>query len=136
MKQIILVFLQEVWITMKYIESEGSLTQLASDEQLERLPIWDSPNCMFIVSSNVQVQKPNVFSIPKDYIESQNYIAAADLVISKSGLGIVSEAICAHKPLLIIDRQIMKEDQNTISYLKEKSFVQDNYMERITQLCH
>ncbi|OXB93117.1 hypothetical protein [Parageobacillus galactosidasius] len=88
-------------------------------DQLERLPIWDSPNCTFIVSSNVQVKKPNVFSIPKDYIESQHYIAAADLVISKPGWGIVSEAVCARKPLLILDRQTMKEDQNTISYLKE-----------------
>jgi len=86
--------------------------------QLERLPIWDSPNCMFIVSSNVQVRKPNVFSIPKDYLESQHYIAAADLVISKAGWGIVSEAVCNRKPLLILDRQTMKEDQNTISFLK------------------
>jgi uncharacterized protein (TIGR00661 family) len=88
-------------------------------EQLERLPIWDSPNCTFIVSSNVQVQRPNVFSIPKDYIESQHYIAAADLIISKPGWGIVSEAVCACKPLLILDRQMMKEDQHTISFLKE-----------------
>ncbi|QHN50619.1 hypothetical protein EPB69_16615 [Geobacillus stearothermophilus] len=87
--------------------------------KLERLPIWDSPNCTFIVSSNVQVQGPNVFFVPKDYIESQHYIAAADLVISKPGWGIVSEAVCARKPLLILDRQMMKEDQHTISYLKE-----------------
>lgn len=88
-------------------------------ERLERLPIWDSPNCTFIVSSNVQVQRSNIFSIPQDYIESQHYIAAADLVISKPGWGIVSEAVCARKPLLILDRQMMKEDQHTISYLKE-----------------
>lgn len=88
-------------------------------ERLERLPIWDSPDCVFIVSSNVQVQRPNVFSIPKDYVESQHYIAVADLVISKPGWGIVSESVCAHKPLLILDRQTMKEDQHTISFLKK-----------------
>ncbi|WP_297991032.1 hypothetical protein [Anoxybacillus sp.] len=88
-------------------------------ERLERLPIWDSPDCVFIVSSNVQVQGPNVFSIPKDYVESQHYIAAADLVISKPGWGIVSESVCAHKPLLILERQTMKEDQHTISFLKK-----------------
>ncbi|WP_051157501.1 hypothetical protein [Anoxybacillus ayderensis] len=91
--------------------------------QLERLPIWDSPNCAFIVSSNVQVQRPNVFSIPKDYIESQHYIAAADLVISKPGWGIVSEAVCSGKPLYIIERQQMKEDEHTISLLKEKRYM-------------
>jgi UDP-N-acetylglucosamine:LPS N-acetylglucosamine transferase len=64
------------------------------------------------------VKRENVFSIPKDYIESQHYIAAADFVISKPGWGIVSEAVCARKPLLILDRQAMREDQNTISFLK------------------
>jgi len=93
-------------------------------EQLEHLPIWESLNCIFIVSSNVQVKRGNVFAIPKDYIESQHYIAAADLVISKPGWGIVSEAVCAQKPLLILDRQTMKEDQNTITYLKEQNLCQ------------
>jgi len=92
-------------------------------EQLEHLPIWDSPNCTFIVSSNVQVQRPNVFSIPKDYTESHNYIASADLVISKPGWGIVSEAVCAGKPLYIIEREQMKEDEHTISFLKEKRYM-------------
>jgi UDP-N-acetylglucosamine:LPS N-acetylglucosamine transferase len=32
-------------------------------------------------------------------IESQNYLAMADLVISKSGYSTVSEAMCAHVPL-------------------------------------
>jgi uncharacterized protein (TIGR00661 family) len=93
-------------------------------EQLERLPIWNSSNCTFIVSSNVKVKRENVFAIPEDYIESQHYIAAADFVISKSGWGIVSEAVCTHKPLLILDRQTMKEDQNTISYLKKHELCQ------------
>ncbi|ULT56770.1 hypothetical protein L1999_27695 [Neobacillus drentensis] len=58
-------------------------------DSLEELPIWDSPDCVFIVSSNVQVNRANVFQIPRDYLESQNYIAASDLVISKAGWGMV-----------------------------------------------
>jgi len=81
------------------------------------LPLWDSPNCVFLISSNVPVRRPNVFPIPRDYTESQNYIAAADLVISKPGWGTLSEAVCAHRPLLLLDRPAMKEDQHTISFL-------------------
>ncbi|WP_026568370.1 glycosyltransferase family protein [Bacillus sp. UNC41MFS5] len=86
---------------------------------LEQLPIWDSPNCVFLVSSNVQVNRPNVFQIPSDYLESQNYIAASDLVISKAGWGMIGEAMSANVPLLILNRASMKEDQNTINYLNK-----------------
>ena len=50
---------------------------------VETLPLWDSEDCVFIVSSNVRIERKNVFSIPLDETESQNYIAASDLVISK-----------------------------------------------------
>ncbi|MBY0145110.1 glycosyltransferase [Neobacillus niacini] len=86
---------------------------------LDQLPIWDSPNCVFIVSSNVEVDRPNVFQIPSDYLESQNYIAASDLVISKAGWGMIGEALSANIPLLILNRSSMREDQNTIKYLKQ-----------------
>lgn len=87
---------------------------------LEQLPIWNSPDCVFLVSSNVRVNLPNVFHIPADYLESQNYIAASDLVISKAGWGMVGEAVSSNIPLLILNRASMKEDQNTINYLKQK----------------
>jgi hypothetical protein len=58
---------------------------------LVQLPIWASPNCVFLVSSNVHVDRPNVYQIPSDYLESQNYIAASDLVISKAGWGMIGE---------------------------------------------
>ncbi|MEH7492709.1 glycosyltransferase [Neobacillus niacini] len=84
---------------------------------LEQLPIWDSPNCVFLVSSNVEVKRQNVFPILADYLESQNYIAASDLVISKAGWGMIGEAVSANVPLLILNRPSMQEDQNTIEYL-------------------
>ncbi|SMQ85065.1 conserved hypothetical protein [Bacillus sp. OV166] len=86
---------------------------------LEQLPIWESPDCLFLVSSNVKVNRSNVFQIPTDYLESQNYIAASDLVISKAGWGMIGEAMNAIVPLLILNRASMKEDQNTINYLNK-----------------
>lgn len=45
---------------------------------LQNLPIWNIPNIHFIVSSNLNIDHPNVSIIEKDYIETQNYIAACD----------------------------------------------------------
>ncbi|MGG0485189.1 glycosyltransferase family protein [Priestia aryabhattai] len=86
-------------------------------ETLSELPIWQSPNCKFIVSSNVDVNHPNVYRIPKNAVETQHYVAAADLVLTKAGWGTVSEAVCAGVPLLITNRSSMKEDRHTIDYL-------------------
>ncbi|WP_148630538.1 glycosyltransferase family protein [Bacillus sp. E214] len=88
---------------------------------LESLPIWDSPNVSFIVSTNVKVIRENVYQVPIDYIETQNYIAASNLVISKAGWGMIGEALCSNTPLLLVNRQSMREDQNTIQYLKERN---------------
>ncbi|MEH7097785.1 glycosyltransferase family protein [Neobacillus vireti] len=103
----------------KHVIFLGLGMKIDVDSSLEELPIWNSPDCAFIVSSNVQVNRANVFQIPSDYLESQNYIAAADLVISKAGWGMVGEAINANVPLLILNRTSMVEDQNTINYLKK-----------------
>lgn len=90
-------------------------------DTLNNFNIWDSPNCVFIVANNVNIERENVYKIPIDDTESQNYIAASDIVISKPGWGTVSEAIQANKPLLIINRSYMREDKNTINYLLEKN---------------
>lgn len=84
---------------------------------LSELPIWQSSNCKFIVSGNVRVNHPNVYHIPKDAVETQHYVAAADLVLTKAGWGTISEAVCAGVPLLITNRSSMKEDRHTIDYL-------------------
>jgi UDP-N-acetylglucosamine transferase subunit ALG13 len=117
--------LQEVKRIRQYANPKGNLKVVflglgmkIDVGSLNELPIWNSPNCAFLISSNVQVNRPNVFQIPEDYLESQNFIAASDLVISKAGWGIIGEAITANVPLLILDRTSMKEDQNTIDYLK------------------
>ncbi|KOO50433.1 hypothetical protein [Priestia koreensis] len=83
--------------------------------------LWDSPNCTFIVSSTMDVQHHNVVSIPTDYIESQHYIAAADIAITKSGWGTISEAILGETSLLVVERQSLREDRDTIAYLKERN---------------
>lgn len=83
--------------------------------------IWNNNYASFIVSSSHHFKHPNVSVIPSDYVESQNYIAVSDLVISKAGWGTVSEAVSSGKPLLILNRSGMQEDANTIQYLQNKN---------------
>ncbi|PFR30835.1 hypothetical protein COK19_04015 [Bacillus cereus] len=82
------------------------------------LSLWNDEGFVFIVSSNMDVQHPNVHQIPNDYTESQNYVAAADCIISKAGWGTVGEAIIHGRPLVILNRKGMNEDQNTIHFLR------------------
>lgn len=92
---------------------------------MENMPLWDSTYCMFVVSSNVEVKgKESVYTIPGDYLETQNFIAASDLVITKAGWGTVSEAVIANVPLLILARDSMKEDQNTLEFLQSNHLCQ------------
>ncbi|MBB6454551.1 uncharacterized protein (TIGR00661 family) [Salirhabdus euzebyi] len=86
-------------------------------DQLDVLGLWNSPNCVFIVSSNVEVQRKNIYKIPEDYTESQHFIAASDIVITKAGWSTIAEAINSNKPLIVLNRSNMEEDQNTIQYL-------------------
>lgn len=64
--------------------------------------------------------RENVFPIEKNYLESQHYVAASDLVITKAVWSTLSEAIVSNRPLLIIERKNIPEDVTTIDYLKNK----------------
>ncbi|CAM4143834.1 hypothetical protein BAQ48_14240 [Bacillus luti] len=88
---------------------------------ITKFPIWKDERYVFIVSHNMKIEHKNVHKIPENYTESQNYVATADCIISKAGWGTVSEAILQNKPLLIINRKGMSEDQNTIRFLKDNN---------------
>lgn len=89
-------------------------------EALDSLSLWNDHSCVFIVSENMQVSGPNIAQIPQGYTESQNYAAAADLIISKPGWGVVGEAVTLGKPLIVLVRSSMTEDRNTLQALQGK----------------
>jgi len=88
---------------------------------LQDFKLWDSQDCVFLVSQNVSINAHNVVKVPLSYTESQNYLAAADVVITKAGWGMISEALAGSSSLLLINRQSMQEDRNTIRYMTEHS---------------
>ncbi|WP_244226492.1 glycosyltransferase [Paenibacillus protaetiae] len=84
--------------------------------------IWNDSSCLFVVSSNMNIEGSNVIRIPNTYLETQNYVAASDLVISKPGWGTVSEAVVASKPLVLVDRKQFSEDYNTVDALYRREY--------------
>lgn len=63
--------------------------------------------------------KCNVIKLPIDILDTQNYIAACDLVIAKAGWGTIAEAIVAHTNLVLIERPSAKEDSFNIEEIKK-----------------
>lgn len=60
-----------------------------------------------------------IVELPIDILDTQNYIAASDIVITKSGWGTIAEAIIGHTPLVMIERLSAKEDSFNIYEIKQ-----------------
>lgn len=85
-------------------------------EYLSSLNIWDNNQYTFLISSGSMVESnnTNISKIPSDETEAQNYIAACDLVITKAGWSTLTETIIAKVPLVVIKRDEIIEDYNTV----------------------
>ena len=103
----------------------------------------DIPNVKFLVSFNAELPFENVIRIPNNETEAQNYIAMCDLVVSKAGYGIVSEAIRAKVPMFLLKRDGFKEDEMTGNkvealgigqFISEKSFLDGDWIDRLNEV--
>lgn len=74
----------------------------------------------FFVTEGFTMKGDNVQIVAKDTIQTQNYVAAADYVITKAGWGTVSECLLAKKPMMLFERDCVLEDRNTIEILCAK----------------
>lgn len=63
----------------------------------------------------------NIVQLPVDILDTQNYIAASDIVIAKAGWGTIAEAIIGHTNLVLIERPSAKEDTFNIEKIKENN---------------
>lgn len=69
--------------------------------------------CACLVPSWTEI--PGTISIPPDETETQDWIAACDLVVSKPGYSTISEAIQAGVPMALFRREGFAEDDYLIS---------------------
>ena len=61
----------------------------------------------------------NVVNLPINILDTQNYIAASDMVITKAGWGTIGEAVLGHTNLVLIERPSAKEDSFNLEKIKE-----------------
>lgn len=76
----------------------------------------------FYTTEGVPLVGNNVEVVPYTTINTQDYVSAADYVITKAGWGTVSECLLAKKPMALFSRDSVLEDRTTIRILKEKHF--------------
>ena len=74
----------------------------------------------FYTTEGVPLVGDNVEVVPYTTINTQDFIAAADYVITKAGWGTVSECLLAKKPMALFSRDGVLEDRTTIKILEEK----------------
>lgn len=72
----------------------------------------------FIVTDGISLKGDNVYYLPKEIANTQDYLMASDFVITKAGWGTVSEALLAKKKIALLSRDNVAEDRNTICKLK------------------
>src|SRR5699024_5784519 len=63
----------------------------------------------------------NVIKLPIDILDTQNYIAASDIVITKAGWTTISEAIIGHTSLVLIEIPSYNEDTFNIENIKKNN---------------
>lgn len=61
----------------------------------------------------------NVVNLPIEILDTHNYIAASDMIITKAGWGTIAEAVLGHTNLVLIERPTAKEDSFNIEKIKE-----------------
>lgn len=74
----------------------------------------------FYVTEGVPLTGSNVTVIPYSTLHTQDYVAAADYVITKAGWGTVAECLLAQKPMALFARDSVLEDRTTIRLLEQK----------------
>lgn len=71
----------------------------------------------FIYTDGIKLTGRNAELLCIDTENTQDYIKAADYIITKAGWGTVAEAICVQKPMLVLRRDEVVEDRVTLRNL-------------------
>ncbi|MFH1141736.1 MAG: hypothetical protein V1724_08790, partial [Chloroflexota bacterium] len=65
---------------------------------------------------------PSAINLPASDTESQDYIGACDLVVSKAGFSTIAEAVAENVPMLLLRRDEVPEDRRSLAYIEGQSF--------------
>lgn len=105
---------------IKEKHGKSIFVSVGKSAELKEIKIKNFEGTIFI-TNGIQVESTlgNVCELPIDIDDTQNYIAASELVIAKAGWGTIGEAICADKPIVLIERDGVLEDTHNIKMIKK-----------------
>lgn len=86
---------------------------------IDNIHVENYSGTIFTTSGVTVTGSDNVVELPTDTLDTHNYLAASDLVITKAGWGTISEAITANKKLVLIEREGVLEDSHNIQRLTD-----------------
>ena len=91
-------------------------------------------NAHFYTTEGVPLTGNNVTIIPHSTLDTQDYVAAADYVITKAGWGTVAECLLAQKPMALFARDSVLEDRTTIQLLEKKKLAVKVAYEQLAEM--
>ncbi|KYC49921.1 MAG: hypothetical protein APG12_01170 [Candidatus Methanofastidiosum methylothiophilum] len=103
----------------------------------------EEKNIKLLLPSGVKINSERNIGIPLDYTETQNYLGACDLIVSKAGYSTVSEAVKAKVPIFIFQRKDFYEDIFLAKEIKKlkigeiisfEEFVSSDWINKIDKL--
>lgn len=86
---------------------------------LNNINFKEYDNYFWLFTAGVDIKGGNIYNIPENELEIQNYIAASDYVITKPGWSTVSEALLASVPMLLINLTEIPETRKIIKDIKK-----------------
>lgn len=78
--------------------------------------------------------KANLVKLPLNTLDTQNYIAASEFIITKAGWGTISECMISGTPMLLIERPSAIEDTHNIKeilYFKKGLSISEDKLRKI-----
>ena len=101
---------------------------------LENIQIDNYDGTIFATSGINITSTANIVQLPVETFDTNNYLAASDIVIAKAGWGTISEALLSKRNLVLIDREGVLEDTENIEELKRRGVavsIKESDLERI-----
>lgn len=88
---------------------------------LERIEIKNFNGIIFYTEGIEIFGEGEHIKLPLNTKDTHNYVGASDFVIVKAGWGTVAEAVLSEVPMVLLERDGVLEDTNTIAKLKKQN---------------
>jgi uncharacterized protein (TIGR00661 family) len=88
---------------------------------LQNIKILNYDGNIFATSGTNIKMGGKIVHLPIKTLDTQNYIAASDLIITKAGWGTIAEALIAGRKLVLLERPSVFEDTYIINFLKKEN---------------